>query len=203
MDEIIYPAPLYNFLSFTNEHAPEKSVLDCGAGGSRPPLALFHSHGYRTNGIDISQSQIRSAREFASSRGIDLGIREADMRSIPFGDESFGCVYSWNSSIHLTKKDTAITVGEMLRVLKPGGLLYMNFIWDIARAVYQGEEREPGELWVTDGDTEYLHSVFSENEPDSLFTGKRILFKQSRKLERIIRSRLIKDGYHDYIVQKT
>ena len=60
------------------------------------------------------------------------------MRSIGFGDGSLGCVYSWNSNIHLTKADTGRAVGEMLRVLRPGGLLYVNFVWDMARETYLG-----------------------------------------------------------------
>ena len=165
----IFPPELYRFLQYTNERAPEKSILDCGAGGNKPPLALFHSHGYKTKGVDISLDQIKRADEYARRNGISLGIHYADMRDLPYDDCSFGCVYSWSSSVHLTKVDTAKAVSEMLRVLKPSGLLYVNFVWDIVKNHYPGEERSPGEIWFTDGDIEWVHSMFSQDEPDLFF----------------------------------
>ncbi|MGC1120504.1 MAG: hypothetical protein WBA22_05365 [Candidatus Methanofastidiosia archaeon] len=50
--------PLYAFLRECNASSLEKEVLDCGAGGERPPLALFYEYGYKTLGIDTSDEQI-------------------------------------------------------------------------------------------------------------------------------------------------
>jgi hypothetical protein len=52
--------PVHGFLSFINarhppnEMQPRVKILDCGAGGPVPPLALFHQHRFEAWGIDAS-----------------------------------------------------------------------------------------------------------------------------------------------------
>jgi hypothetical protein len=46
--EITWATPLYEFLRQCNASPLAKKILDCGAGGARPPLSLFHHHGYET-----------------------------------------------------------------------------------------------------------------------------------------------------------
>lgn len=202
LNRTIFPAPIYTLLRFAEKYAVERSVLDCGAGGRSPPLALFSLHSYRTCGIDISAPQIRRANKFASHHNVELDIRQADMRHIPFHDDSFGCVYSWNSSIHLTKKDTATAISEMLRVLKSRGLLFVNFIWNKGLNIDLGEERNPGEFWKAFDDEECVHSCFHEAETDRMFKGLEVLYQQKRQIAAKRNGRLVKDAYLDYIVRK-
>lgn len=204
MDHTIFPLPIYNFLEYANDYVVEKSVLDCGAGGRRPPLALFLSYGYKTYGIDISDSKIDAANAFASKNNMELNIQKADMRQIPFRNETFGCVYSWNSSVHLTKKDTELAIAEMLRVLKKGGLLYVNFIWKKGLFWFMdlGEERNPGEFWTVIDGEEIVHSSFSEHEPDRFFEGLEILYKQKRQTTISGRNEIRNPAYLDYVVRK-
>ena len=160
----IYPAELYQLLRFT-QSLEEKTVLDCGAGGRNPPLGLFHEYGFKTIGIDISLSQIEAAKEYEKTHGINLNIIKGNMLDLEFSEDSFSCVYSFNSSVHLSKKNTRKAVAEMLRVLKPGGVMYINFIWEPAKPMYLGEERAPGECWMMGRDgEEVLHTLFSEEE---------------------------------------
>ena len=66
--------PIYGFLSTINAKVPLErgqprgKILDCGAGGSVPPLALFAQHGFEAWGIDISEDHLDKARRFL--RGI-------------------------------------------------------------------------------------------------------------------------------------
>jgi ubiquinone/menaquinone biosynthesis C-methylase UbiE len=135
---------LYNFLRFALDNPSEKKILDCGAGGSTPPLSLFHSYGFETYGIDISEEQLEAAKQFCEKNDVELNIQYGDMRNIPFEDESFGFVYSIFSSVHLTKKDTGIAVKEMERVLKKGGLCYITFLSVKDMNYGKGEEFNPG-----------------------------------------------------------
>lgn len=199
INQIIFPPSIYNFLKIADEQGVDKTVLDCGAGGRRPPLALFYIHGYKTFGIDISETQIALANDFAARNEIELTIRKADMRRIPFDDEVFGCVFSWNSSIHLTKNDTRIAIGEMLRVLKRGGLLYVNFLWNKGIDMNLGEERNPGEFWR---ENSIVHSCFSEDEVDQFFEGCDILYKQKKEFMLRRNNRTRNEAYMDYIVKK-
>lgn len=203
ISQTIFPPSIYNFLKFADEQGVEKTVLDCGAGGRRPPLALFSNHGYEAYGIDISEPHIEMANRFALEHNLKLNIKKADMRKIPFDNETFGCVFSWNSSIHLTKKDTATALSEMLRVLKKGGLLYVNFIWNNDLSIDLGEERNSGEFWMTIDGEEFVHSWFSESEADQFFVCLELLYKQKRQITVRRNSRTSNDAYMDYIVKKS
>lgn len=186
MQDIVWPAPLYAFLRLILDNqqeanAPlEKKILDCGAGGKRPPLALFHAHGFEAHGIDISDKQIQYAHEFCQEKGIELDIRRGDMRAIPFEDGAFGFVYEFYSLCHLTKQDTALAVREMFRVLKKGGVCFLGFMsaesWPIT-----GQEARPGEFLLYEyGDEPVIHSVYGDDEPDSYFTGLEVVQKEKR-----------------------
>ncbi|MHA1290912.1 MAG: hypothetical protein ACTSPB_26300, partial [Candidatus Thorarchaeota archaeon] len=61
MEQLIFPPRMYNFLWTIRNSTLEKKILDCGAGGRFPPLAIFHQHGFETHGIDLSDDQIERA----------------------------------------------------------------------------------------------------------------------------------------------
>jgi len=124
------------------------------------------------------------------------------MRKIPFDNETFGCVFSWNSSIHLTKNDTELALSEMLRVLKKRGLLYVNLIWNKDLSIDLGEERNPGEFWMTNDGEEYVHSCFSESETDQFFNSVELICKQKRQITEICNNKTLNDAYLEYIVRK-
>ncbi len=174
-----WPISLYRFLNLIEQVELEKKILDCGAGGPRPPLALFQNYGYETHGIDISVSAITASEKFASEHDMKLNIIEGDMRAIPYNDASFSYVYSQNSICHLTKKDAMKAIGEMVRVLKPGGYLLVDFM-STESSYYGssslGEEISSGEYQYVDkdGDT-ILHSFHDDGEPDRYFKGIKIV----------------------------
>lgn len=74
MDILIRQFSVYRFLWFCEKSELEKKVLDCGAGGILPPLALFNQRGYETHGVDISNTQVHKAKEFSNELGLDLNI---------------------------------------------------------------------------------------------------------------------------------
>ncbi|MGY5858839.1 MAG: class I SAM-dependent methyltransferase [Candidatus Thorarchaeota archaeon] len=157
----------------------EKKILDCGAGGPRPPLALFSQYGYETHGIDISKSAISSAQKFSDENQLGINIVEGDMRKIPFDDESFSFVFSQNSICHLTKGDTKKAIDEITRVLRPGGFCFVDFMSTESSyygAESLGNETNPGEYQYIDedGDT-VLHCFHSDDEPDQYFTKLKVV----------------------------
>jgi SAM-dependent methyltransferase len=159
---------------------PRGKVLDCGAGGPVPPLALFHQHGFEGWGIDRSEGQLDKAREFCQEQGIELHLRSGDMRCIPFEDESFDYVYEHYSMCHLSKRDTAVAISEMYRVLKPEGLCFLGVIsYDSWPKSFYGEEREPGEYWMEEGGHELTrHSMFTDTEADGLVSAWEVVSKE-------------------------
>ena len=199
---VVFRPSIYKFFRMARWKNVEKSVLDCGAGGENPPLALFSKHGYDSYGIDISEKQIGLAKEFATRYGLNLKLQKADMRDLPFEDETFGCVYSYNSSIHLTKADTKKAVNEMLRVLQKEGVLCINFLWYNNVDPSVGEEKEQGEFWGEEFGEEAVHSFFTEEETKEILASTKILYS-----EKIQYDYTFEDwGFHEssfvYVVRK-
>jgi ubiquinone/menaquinone biosynthesis C-methylase UbiE len=200
MEREVFPASLYNFLRFANDSSIERKILDCGAGGTFPKIALFHEFGYITYGIEISDDQISKALEYSEKKNINLNIMKGDMRSLPFESNFFGFVYSYNSIFHLSKKDIGITIEEMYRVLKKGGLCYLNLL-SIEDSCYgDGQEINPGEFVQDEADTKVLHSFFNDNEPDSYFKKFTIIYKEKKKV--FVNNVQYLPCFLEYIVQK-
>ncbi len=179
-------APVYRFQSVLSDQLPDgetlagRKILDCGAGGPRPPLALFSQSGMETYGIDISNAQLAKAGDFARDNGLSFRLSQGDMRQIPFADEVFDYVYEHYSMCHLSKRDTATAVGEMHRVLKRGGLCFLGVISiDSRPKTFFGEEKEPGEFW-SDGDDSHRHCMFTDREADRLVSNWSVIAKEKR-----------------------
>jgi len=174
MSSTVYPPQVYAFLSFIHHNAPAlpstpaRRILDCGAGGPRPPLALFAEHGFVAVGVELDAVRAELARSAGRERGLTLDIRQGDMRALPFEDGSFDYVYEFYSLCHLSRADMPVAIGEMMRVLKPGGVCYLGFMGKSSWPVF-GREMGKGELVIEEGGHPVLHSVYEEGEPDAYF----------------------------------
>ena len=187
-DFILHPnaAPVYAFLTRINSQTTDVNllqpgrILDCGAGGQIPPLSLFQQQGFETWGIDISMDALEQAKRFCVRTGIELNLRHGDMRCIPFEDQSFDFVYEHYSMCHLNKRDIAVAVREMWRVLKPAGLCFLGVIsTDSWPHSLFGEERAPGEFWGEEGGVQnVLHSMLCDEEMDEVVSAWTVLAKE-------------------------
>jgi len=202
MVQNFYPSSLYNFLRFTNSVPLERTILDCGAGGPNPKLAFFHENGFKTYGIDISEESIEWSNEFCEERGIQLNIIKGDMRNIPFGSSFFSFVFSYNSIFHLSKIDSGTAINEIYRVLKNGGLCYINFLSKDDYHYGDGMEENPGEIITKEGNEDFIHSYYDDDEPDKYFNDFNIIYKEKRQ---ILKGNYFTTGRTcilDYIVKK-
>ncbi len=100
----------YNFEKFLQMVPPDQSFLEIGSynvnGGLKE--CIVNSESY--TGLDQSEGP-----------GVDVVCKAGD--PFPFKDNTFGVVYS--SSVFEHDPAFWITFKEMVRVLKPGGLLYI------------------------------------------------------------------------------
>lgn len=202
MNEIFKQIPLYRFIMFCNDTNMDKTVLDCGAGGDCPPLSLFSEHGFLTYGIEFSTKQLEEANKYANRKNQHLNIEQGDMRQLNFGNESISFVYSYNSVFHMTKADVLKSINEMKRVLKPNGLLFVNFLTTKDFRCGEGVAIGENQYEQMDDDIPVIHSYFEEYEPDKYFENMKILYKEGRVLERIYEGKKIRQGFVDYIVKK-
>ncbi len=199
MFEINWATPLYEFLRQCNASPLLKEVLDCGAGGSNPPLSLFYQSGYRTYGIEITQTALLEAQQYCAENQMALNIIGGDMRCIPFPTERFSFVYSYNAIDFMTKPDIGISMREITRVLRPNGLCYVNYL-----SVDDEESWEPfcetSEAKDLLKSTEFAH--FEDNEADIYFEAFEILRKEKSYVDKLWQGRRLKQVDIEYIARK-
>jgi len=196
--EICWATPLYEFLKYCEEAELPKVILDCGAGGEHPPLALFRRFGYRTAGIDLDSEEVNKAAAFCERTGAELCISEGDMREIPFPDKSFSFVYSYNAISFMTKPDIAIAMSEMKRVLRHAGLLFVNFtsVDDPDRSEFRDS------VFVREKLRSLRFSLYEDDEADAYFDGFTLLRKEKRLIDKLYEGEMIKQASIDYIARK-
>lgn len=96
------------------------TVLDvgCGIGGSSRILAKEYE--FEVTGVTISPKQVQRATEL-TSQGVTAKFQVDDALALSFPDNSFDVVWSIEAGPHMP--DKAKYGSEMMRVLKPGGIL--------------------------------------------------------------------------------
>ena len=101
---------------------PGTTVLDvgCGIGGSSRILAK--DYGFSVTGITISPQQVQRAQELTPD-GVDATFAVDDAMNLSFPDGSFDVVWSIEAGPHMP--DKAVFARELMRVVKPGGVLVM------------------------------------------------------------------------------
>jgi len=96
----------------------QPSFLDAGCGTGNN-LVHFGMQG-RAFGVDLSPEALR----FCRTRGVP--VVRGSLLSLPFRDASFDCVTSFDVLYHRWVTDDRAAVGELVRVLRPGGLLLVR-----------------------------------------------------------------------------
>ncbi len=99
---------------------PGTTVLDvgCGIGGSSRILAK--DYGFEVTGVTISPQQVERAQHLTPEE-INAKFLVDDAMSLSFPDASFDVVWSVEAGPHMP--DKAVFARELIRVVKPGGLL--------------------------------------------------------------------------------
>ena len=99
---------------------PDPRILDCGCG-TGANLVMLAEFG-RASGFDLSLPWARVCpRRTGSAR-----VAQASITGIPFGGERFDLVTAFDVLYSLSEDQEAAALGEIFRVLKPGGTLIVN-----------------------------------------------------------------------------
>lgn len=135
---------------FSSYLAKNSKVLDLGCGYGRD-CRYFVKNGFETYGVDLSSGMIKKARqEVKQAKFFVMNVLD-----LKFQDNFFDGIWCSATLVHLFKKNVLEALGEIYRVLKNGGTLYLN--------LKEGE----GEKLVKDeryGGAEKFYSYFKEDE---------------------------------------
>jgi SAM-dependent methyltransferase len=97
-----------------------QNVLDLGCGTGVVAITAARI-GARVHGVDLTPELLERARENASVANVEIDFREGDAEALPFGNAEFDVVLSQFGHMFAPRPEVAIR--EMLRVLKPGGII--------------------------------------------------------------------------------
>jgi ubiquinone/menaquinone biosynthesis C-methylase UbiE len=101
----------------------QMTLLDIGCRPGAVTTALA-GRVKRAIGTDIEPNAIERARRLAADPDkTSLEFIEADMTSLPFGDNEFDAVFAHGVLYHLDAATLTRTLGEAWRVLRPGGVI--------------------------------------------------------------------------------
>ena len=150
-------APLVE--DFNRRHV--RRVLDLGCGNGRHVIHLAKA-GFAVTGLDISISGLRLARQWLAEQGLQADMALADFHSpFPLRAESFDALLTTQVIHHACLAEVRRAIGEIHRVLAPGGLALIS----VAGRVDEGlryEEIEPGTFIPLEGQEKGLpHHIFS------------------------------------------
>ena len=99
-----------------------RTVLDVGFGQGRTASVLLRD-GHRVIGVDASPTMVKqaTARNRAACRDGRATLRHGDGITIPFADQTADAAITVHTIYFMP--DPAATLGEIARVLRPGGTL--------------------------------------------------------------------------------
>ena len=193
-------------------HAGEK-VLEIG-GGLGTDLSMFARHGAVVTDVDLSAGHLAHARENFALRGLTGEFVHHDAEHLPFPDDTFDVVYS-NGVIHHTP-NTHQVVGEIRRVLKPGGkaiiMMYAEhslhywyrLVWeqgvkhDMLRTYSVGEIMSR-RVEITENDARPLVKVYTASSLRRMFSG----FEHKQVFKRQMVKEELPEGHEKWISLET
>lgn len=103
------------------------NILDIATGSGWMAIVLGKS-GYKVTSIDINKEAIKRAKERAVDEGLiideNISFKIADAQNLPFNNNTFDAVFSFDSMHHMPECDKVIK--ELSRVCKPGGVIIIS-----------------------------------------------------------------------------
>jgi ubiquinone/menaquinone biosynthesis C-methylase UbiE len=105
----------------------EGPLVELAIGNGRVAIPVAQATGYRVIGIDSSPAMLKKARVRAAKAGVELDLREGDMRDLTL-DQPAALIYCpFRALLHLpTWIDRRRTFERVTASLRPGG----RFAWN-------------------------------------------------------------------------
>ena len=117
--EAITTAPAAQLVTFAKVQRGQR-VLDVATGTGAVAVTAAR-RGAQVSGLDLTPELLEVARQNAPLAGVEVDFHEGDAEALPFEADAFDVVLSQFGHMFAPRPEVALA--EMLRVLKPGGVL--------------------------------------------------------------------------------
>ncbi len=138
-------------------------------GCAHGPDFLPFRQSFELHGVDFSTEMIKLAVKYAQKFELDVNLVVADVRSLPYGDETFNWAISVATYHHVRGEEERLTaLLELKRVLKPRGEAFIT-VWNRWQPRFWFHSREAMVPWRTREQTLYrYYHLFSYGELEKL-----------------------------------
>lgn len=159
------------------------AILDLGAGVGRHALAL-QAAGFEVTALDAAPEGLAEIDK--ANTGVKTQIGR--MNHLPFADNEFDHVLSWNVIYHGDETILLDTISEVRRVLKPGGTFMLTMLSKRRLWIDREKLNSPREIsrntWVFDedgSDKRHPHYYCGALEMLALFQGFEVISMEDRE----------------------
>ncbi len=115
------------------------AVLDFGCGVGRIMRHWSSTRGPAWHGTDYNPQLIDWCREHLKFSQFNVNTLSG---KLPYGDKTFDFIYAYSVFTHLNEELQFFWIGELSRILKPGGYIYFTTHGDYYLQTLKLEERE-------------------------------------------------------------
>jgi len=166
----------YNFRHWTRFSTELETLADkwqqgtlLNIGCAHGPDFLPFGQSFDLYGVDFSTEMLRFARKYAQKFNLAVNLSMADVRYLPYGDDSFDWAISVATYHHIRgQENRQAALNELRRVLKPGGEAFIT-VWNRWQPGFWFNRKEVDVPWRTKGKTLYrYYYLFSYRELEKL-----------------------------------
>jgi ubiquinone/menaquinone biosynthesis C-methylase UbiE len=101
-----------------------KKILDIGCGFGAFLMYALEKGAKEVSGVEVSEQDLKTAKNSLKSKNVIL--KEGSAINLPFPDNYFDTVVSFEVLEHIPKNTELKMFSEINRVLKKGGILYLS-----------------------------------------------------------------------------
>jgi tRNA (uracil-5-)-methyltransferase TRM9 len=125
-------------------------------GCAHGPDFLPFKEGFELYGVDFSSEMLNFAQKYAQKFGFTVKLAQADIRKLPYPEESFDWAISVATYHHLRSDEHQAALNELRRVLKPGAEAFIT-VWNRGQVRFWFKGKEIKVPWRKRGKTLYRY----------------------------------------------
>jgi SAM-dependent methyltransferase len=146
----------------------KKNLLEIGCGVGQNLAYARWVMGFEIYGIDYSARVIELAKTFMATRGLEADLQVGDVQNLPYEDNFFHACIERAVIQHNEFSKVRNIVGELHRVLRPGGLLCCSFASEGHVLFGNGKNLGNGDFF--DPDHDGIRHFFARRDVDEVFS---------------------------------